>query len=98
MNRAEQEAEMRRERPHMFTHSGCKPGEVWFDDQPFESAQISTHLLQTQGECPSARLGTKKVKVFTRAGGASRACDGRSIFVGLDELIAAIEKGKMKCP
>ena len=91
IDRAEREAEMREKSPGMFSHPGLQPGEVWLGDQAFEFAKINTIMNQSHG-MPSARLGKETVMVPTGVNGKVENCPGRSMFVKLDELIAAIEK------
>lgn len=82
---------MREDYPFMFSHPGCKPGEVWIGDQMLEFACINVQIYKRAG-CPSARLGEDEVMVTVQLRNRKELFPGRSVFVNLKELIAYGEK------
>ncbi|MFA6076772.1 MAG: hypothetical protein WC735_01710 [Candidatus Paceibacterota bacterium] len=86
----------------MFTHPRLLPGEVWIGNQVMEVVYLNASIYRQHG-VPSARVGKESVKVHLQYkvnDGVSEEGDfeGRSIFVNLNELIAAMEKDELEHP
>src|SRR3989338_10301692 len=94
----QRESEMREQYPHMFTHPGLRPGEVWIGDQAYEFAMINSHMHRTKSGMPSTRLVEETVMVPVMVNDKLEDCPGHSMFVKLSELIAAIEKDEREHP
>jgi len=92
----EREARMRQEFPAMFNHPQARSNEIWIGNQIFEVAYQNASIYRTEGGLKSLRVSNEPVMVRIRVSSIGKIweekeVEGRSLFVDLQEYLAATE-------